>query len=516
VTVRTWINVLGATNTLSGVAYVTLSFGLAPAAWFGAGDQQVKDVYAALAQKVGGGPLVAEYLGGGVLADRAGFVLAYTAPLLLTSGVFVTLLLLLAHRASQLDLSLPRLLFKWAAAWAVLYALAAPVLAPDFWWYLAWGRLIAAGSNPYQVALRPEFSVGLPVNAAVPLDDVGLAQFAYGPIWAITAAGVTAVSGGHGVFAALLLKLCMAAAWIAGLALVGRLLRRESAWRQCAGISLLGWLPLGLFHGLADGHNDVLVPLFVLLWLHGMEQRRQTRATLALAASVLIKYVTAPLFVLDLVQARAWKATRLRAYAPPALAAAGLAAFAFAPFLRSPHVFDAVLEMGHWSFFTPRDAVSMLEWMLGMRHVLSPVIPLVFPLIAVSSLVAYLRRPDQAGRRKAVLALLCGVVFGAGHMWPWFLLWVLAPAAVMPTSRLTRWVLGVALAAPFAMLPVVVSRGAPALPIDLWAASAVAMYVFALVWFVLAPSSWFGNLTSLRPESSGALSAHRRQAGAAG
>jgi hypothetical protein len=269
-------------------------------------------------------------------------------------------------------------------------------------------------------------------------------------------------------------------------------------WSQCAGIAMFGWLPLGLFHGLADGHNDVLIALFVLLWLNGLERRRHAWATLALAASVLIKYITAPLFVLDFVHVRASGSRRLRAYVLPAVAATGFAAIAFAPFLRSPQVFDAVLEMRQWSFFTPRDAVLMLEWMLGLRHVLSPVIPLLFPLCAAYSLIIYLRRPDVATARMAVLAFLCGVVFGVGHMWPWFLLWVLGAAAVVPTSALTRWVLGVALAAPFAMLPVVASRGAPAQPLDVWAVSALALYAFGLVWFALAPRSWFAGV-ALQP-----------------
>jgi hypothetical protein len=67
------------------------------------------------------------------------------------------------------------------------------------------------------------------------------------------------------------------------------------------------------------------------------------------------------------------------------------------------------------------------------------------------------------------------------HIWPWYLLWVLGAAALLPAAGLARWAIGVALAMPFVMLmwlvfPEKSSTVMFHIPVLL-------LYLFAAVWF---------------------------------
>jgi hypothetical protein len=63
------------------------------------------------------------------------------------------------------------------------------------------------------------------------------------------------------------------------------------------------------------------------------------------------------------------------------------------------------------------------------------------------------------------------------HLWSWYLIWVLAPAALVPTWWLSRFVIGAAIMAPFT----VVCWWVESLK-DYQEPAALAVYVGALLW----------------------------------
>jgi alpha-1,6-mannosyltransferase len=86
---------------------------------------------------------------------------------------------------------------------------------------------------------------------------------------------------------------------------------------------------------------------------------------------------------------------------------------------------------------------------------------------------------------------MSGVLFGAvGHVWPWFLIWVLPLAALVPWAPLSRWVLGICLAGPIPVLLYSVVylgndvRWRFGLP-------ALVLYAFATAWLIIVPRRWF-------------------------
>jgi hypothetical protein len=205
-------------------------------------------------------------------------------------------------------------------------------------------------------------------------------------------------------------------------------------------------------------------------------------APLALAASVLTKYVSAPLFLLDLVYALRAQRMPWRRYfhrmVPAGLLGIGIVAL----FLRSEDFFDGLRMVNQWRFLQPRDALATVELALDIS--LTPVaygLIALFPAIALHRLVVLWRAPTAETLIKAALALMAALLFSASsHVWPWYLLWLLAPASLAPSWWLARFAIGVSVMAPF------MSGSWWVAPFeDHFGGSALAMYGGAILWAVL-------------------------------
>jgi alpha-1,6-mannosyltransferase len=478
-----WFSRLGALTVASCVGSTLLSYGMAPVAPLGKPEPREAECFARLAQALEAlGPGVQAFVTGqSPLARPWTFLLAYCVPLLLSTGSFLALLVLLGRHHAHLDARSPRLLFRWALAIVAASLLAAPVLAQDFWLSIGWGEMVVRGLNPYYVGLPPD------ILSRLPLDHVRR-RMTYGPLWGVISAAVVWGVGEHFVLAALVFKCALAAAWSGTLWLVWSLLRGRSLWHQCAGLAVFGWMPLSGAQTIAEGHNDVFMVAPLLLWLAAIERDRPMAGSMSLAASAVVKYVTAPLFVLDALHLRGSRGRSLWSYLPQAIIAAGLMVAVLAFFYRSPEFFAPMARMARWRFFTPSNAVLAVGKLVGLDFRGLALITLaVFPVLAVASIVRYRAEPSTESFRTAVLALMCAMLFSAvGHVWPWFVLWALAPAALVPSTALGRWVIGVALASPF---PLLMWRISPAS--DHFYTPSLVMYTAAVLWFVLAPRRWF-------------------------
>ena len=102
-----------------------------------------------------------------------------------------------------------------------------------------------------------------------------------------------------------------------------------------------------------------------LLWFL-LLLRNNRWAPVALAASVLCKYATAPLFLIDLIHAfRRERLTPLQ-YVGRMLPAALIGLLFLALFFRSMSFFDGVRLVSEWYFLRPSEAISALEQLLGI------------------------------------------------------------------------------------------------------------------------------------------------------
>ena len=489
---RRTIVLLAIVNAIVFASYAVISWGSARLTPFGTVEPIEAAFFDRLARSLAfvGGNVAALLRGQTALADAPVFFAVFSLLYVVPAVTFVMLLAALARDRAAVSDATVRAVFRCAVLFAAVAALSYPVLVQDFWLSAGWGRLIADGVNPYYVNLTPETTRGLP------LDYLGLLM-TYGPLWALISGVVMAVAGTHVLLTFALFKLVLLAAWIASLALVRHLLRDRPPVVRCTALAIAGWLPLGVTQIVAEGHNDIVMAFFLLAWLALLEDGRPLRATGALAVSVLTKYVSAPVFLLDLLHL--WRSRRrsLLAYLPHAALAAIMAVVVFAFFFRSPAFFESTRHMAGWHFFTPRDAIVGVARVIGIEPSLGTAAGIIaallaigvqafFLLIPVLGLFRYLINPNAATFRFALLTFTTGIFFGViGHLWPWFLVTGLLVAALHPSSVLTRWTVGVALALP---LPLVFWVTYPS--DDVLARITPPLYLFAVLWYTFAPHRW--------------------------
>jgi hypothetical protein len=283
-------------------------------------------------------------------------------------------------------------------------------------------------------------------------------RMTYGPLWGYVSALVMWLTGGHALFGALLFKLVLTAAWVALLALVRALVRDRPPFEQCLALIMVGWVPIGVVQTVAEGHNDVAMVACVLLWLLLLRQEKPMAATIALTVSVLFKYASAPLFLVDFLYRRPADSRDpirfLKSYLPRLAAAAVITLLAFAPVFRGVGFFASTSDVHGGHFFLPADAVLALGGLTGVPvRWLAYAVEAVFPAITALALYRYLR--DGGVERlseTAAAVMLTMLLVGSSHAWPWYVLWYLAVAATVPISALGRWAMGLALAMPFPLL----------------------------------------------------------------
>jgi hypothetical protein len=148
-------------------------------------------------------------------------------------------------------------------------------------------------------------------------------------------------------------------------------------------------------------------------------------------------------------------------------------------FYRSPDFFSAASAMKQWRFFTPTAIADGVAQRAGIGGWFAPALDALLLLGVAAIVVDLLRRQSLSAFRAAVLWTMFGVLIATvGHIWPWYLIWVLPLAAVQLDRRIAWAVVGMAAAAPFVLLPWTVL---PELnPVVRLGVPGVALYVAAL------------------------------------
>jgi alpha-1,6-mannosyltransferase len=420
---------------------------------------------------------------------NAAVIISYCVPVGIITAAWIALVAILYRREHTLDANLDALLMRWSVAFAVVSVLAFPVFTQDFWLSMAWGRMAAEGTNPYHNLFTDETLTGLP------LDHFPMVM-SYGPGWAILSGVVMAVTGKSVLAGTILFKGVLLATWLASLALIRTMTASKPALDRCLAIAVAGWMPLGVLQTVAEGHNDIFMVWLALLWLALLGQGRWL-APVALMGSALGKYVTAPLFLVDVIIAwrlhgLGWRQLFVRYVGPGLL---GIAVFGI--FYRSPEFFEGTRVISEWEFLQPRHAVEAIELAVGFDlDVLDWIITATFALIALSSVVVLVLTPTLENATKAALAIMSAISFvGIAHLWPWYLVWTVLLAALVPRWWLARFVIGVSVLAAFSLSfwwvePIENSRE--------WAS--LVLYVGAVLWCLLTRPSTLTKAPVRRPE----------------
>lgn len=442
----------GFADLLVFVLLIPLSYGIAVVSPFGKPETQEIAVLQHLAEPfeiLGHRPAeaVRECLSGNsVFADRAIRTIIYALLLFVSTILYLFLVFTLRRNATLINEQVISLLFKMSVSFAVVNLFIYPMFTQDFWLSVAWGRMIVEGQNPYYQFFTTEALAGLP------LLDFPI-RMTYGPLWAIISAGLAFLSQRNVVLEFFAFKLVLALFWILSLGIIRKILVDSHPIRRALAICLFGWLPLSFHLTIGEGHNDIAMVFFLLLWMYLRTRSQALLSPLVLTASALIKYVTLPLIALEVIHA-CWSRRMLTPprYLAMLLLSVLFAVIAFAPFWRDLNFFNSVSEMQDWVWFTPAHAIQAVGKWLGIPGfgLLSKFVLPAFLVIVFTYIIRYLFSPEFPKLADLTLAVLCAILFTlVGHVWPWFIIWILAPAAVAKSSALLRVVTSVAMVGPF-------------------------------------------------------------------
>ena len=355
---------------------------------------------------------------------------------------FVLSVLYLAACWISLSKDANRLSMKLIAGAAIAFRLTVlmldPGLSEDLFRYRWQGKLQSAGGNPYvEVPEAPKWA-GLRDTTWDQINRKDLPSV-YGPayellyaVWYRAAAAWT--DDGHAQ--AWSFKLPFAAL---ELAVGASLLWLLSVWKlppQRALVYL--WSPLVVVEFWAQGHNDPLAVLFVLLALGLAKEQRWPWAFCALAVATMAKLWPAilfPFFLLQRVEGRwelRWK---------PALAAAPAALLLSLPYLGALSNVTELLEgfVGGW-----RNNDSLYGWIYAWANEdfdRGTVLVSRLLAVALAGLWALQLSLERAAMWAAVILL-----FLSANCFPWYLSWFLPLLALFPNAGLLLWTSTVILA----------------------------------------------------------------------
>ena len=433
------VNLLGCAALAGYAALTLLSYVQAPALWRAENATQMLAFFDNLTQRL---PILGLYQS---FPSNMAVIWSYWGPLALATLASLLLVLVLSRRSTAPDEDLVRLIFNWSLVFAAACALAFPVFTQDMWLSAVWGRMTSAGVNPYYNIFTPDTIQGLP------LDHFPMVM-SYGPLWAVLSAVVTLLAGDSTLAIGVLFKVLLAIAWLASLWLVERITRGLDARERSLSVGMFGWTPAGVSQSLAEGHNDIALVALLLLWLHLM-LRGNWVAPLALAASALCKYVSAPLMLVDAIYA----VRRRNVSIPQFLARYALPGFlvfgTLSLFYRSTAFFDGLKVVSEWQFLRPSEAFMAIEHLTGLPMLVPRKAAMAFfVLLAIYWLAVCYWSPTNRVIQKTAIAVMVAVLFaGVSHVWPWYVIWALALAVLVPGWWLSRFVFGLSLLMPFAL-----------------------------------------------------------------
>jgi hypothetical protein len=324
--------------------------------------------------------------------------------------------------------SIALIVAAFALSFSATLAFVYPYGAADIFDYVFYGRIIAHyGANPFFVA--PADFGGDPF---LPFVAWRYLPFTYGPAWAF-ASGLLSSLGGDSLLANLLIyKGAVIVALGACLGLIYGIARRIKPEHATAALVMFAWNPLVLTETAANGHNDVVMALFILLAIRMAmigEARSGALAIGSLAVSALVKYVSA--MVAPLYMANTWRRHG------PAAAMAGVALgvmatlATFAPFWDGAGTFTVLKREGLFTASLP--ALLKLSVEAGGQDWAVPWVG----RIALAGFGIYCL--FEATRvRAGVESLIDGtyrvivtyLLFACLWFQPWYLVWLIAVAAL--------------------------------------------------------------------------------------
>jgi len=366
----------------------------------------------------------------------------------------------------------------WTLLFCGLLIPVQPLTSSDVYGYLFQGRIVAVlGENPF-VHLYREFARD-PFYFLVTFRNLP-ATTGYGPLWVALEAVLGWLAQERLLLNLLLFKGLAAACHLGSAFLVYATMKGREADQgpgPVAAMLFYAWNPVLLFEQVGNAHNDAAVAALALLGFFLLSRDRGLWAIPCLMAAVLIKPVALlwlPLVAVWLLASRPDWPSRLWGIALMAVLALLPAALAYLPFWEGRSTFQGILAQ---SDIHGNTLPNLLIWGLAgvWPQARQQVVQGVKVGVALAFVPYYLwqlwriwragpssgvpTEQRQGWERLAAASfdvMLFYLLFVGFQFWPWYLTWLLVPAALLvgPTTDVRRTLaLLFCLVAPLLYLP---------------------------------------------------------------
>ncbi len=334
-----------------------------------------------------------------------------------------------------------KVVIAFGLAFALTNVLVYPIGALDVFDYIFYGREMAFyGANPFVVAPQ-----AFPNDKLFPYVAWSGLPFTYGPLWAIASRLLNTVGRDNLLLNLLLFKGLGVAAYAVTSAIIHDTLRRHSPARAFGGVLFFAWNPLVIFETAANGHNDIVAALFVVIGAAAWARGRQPLGIGGLALSALTKFVTAPLALVWLAAGlraeKRWRA-RLGFVAGVVVISAFLALLCYLPFLGERAHWRTVLlaPLQRQDLFTssfPALVVHLLRDRFGVETTEKLARNGALIMLALYTLyITWRVKGDwQSVARASFNVLLFYLLFLCLWFQPWYVMWIVPLAALLPHGR---------------------------------------------------------------------------------
>gem|GEM_PF-1288330 len=269
---------------------------------------------------------------------------------------------------------------------------------------------------------------------------------AYGPLWSLLT-GLPVTLGGDSplravlAFKALSIGAFLAAGWL--IYLTARRMRPDSA---VPALLAFAWNPLAVFHIAGNGHNDAVMVCLVALTLYCLARRWAVATILALTAALLLKAAAAllvPLLALWWLRSSSAGRSALRHLALGSAGAVLLAVAVYLPFWSGPDTFRSTLNEGSYYTVSVPAAVrgALMQKMDPVRAEEVTSLLMRGTFLAALAWICLRLRGDRLARlvEAAFLAYFAYLVLAGSYFAPWYVLWALVFAVLLPFRRDILW-----------------------------------------------------------------------------